>query len=97
MTDPGNRRPSPDRPELPESYGVPESGDRMLSWEHVSRRMREARDYWLASVRPDGRPHTVPVWGVWLDDTIHFGRGREKRKARNLAANPGAVLHAESG
>lgn len=35
--------------------------------------------------------------GVWLDDTIHFGGGRETRKARNLAANPEAVVHAESG
>jgi hypothetical protein len=39
----------------------------------------------------------VPVWGVWLDETFHFGGGRDTRKARNLAANPEVVVHTESG
>jgi general stress protein 26 len=59
--------------------------------------MRRARNYWLVTVRPGGAPHAVPVWGVWLGGRIHFGGGRETRKARNLAANPDAVVHLESG
>lgn len=82
---------------MPVSYGVPESGDGLLSWEHVAGRMREARDYWLVTVRPDGRPHAVPVWGVWLSDTIHFGGDRTTRKAKNIAENPSVVVHAEDG
>lgn len=97
MTNRGYGTPNPDRPELPESYGVPETIDGVLSWEHVVRRMSESRNYWLATVRRDYRPHAVPVWGVWLDDTIHFGGGRGTRKARNLSVNSGAVVHAESG
>ena len=50
--------------------------------------MSGPRNYWVATVRPDGRLHAVPVWGVWLNGTFHFGGGRRTRKARNLAVNP---------
>ena len=85
------------RPEIPESYGIPKGGEGMLSWGHVVERMSVARNYWLATVRPDGRPHSVPVWGVWVEDRLHFGGGRSTRKARNLVANPNVVAHSESG
>ena len=85
------------RPEIPGSYGVPTGGEGMLPWGHVVERMSVARNYWLASVRPDGRPHSVPVWGVWVGDRLHFGGGRSTRKARNLAENPNVVAHSESG
>ena len=68
-----------------------------FSWNHVSERMKAARNYWIGATRPDGRPHVTPVWGVWLDDTFYFGAGRNSRKARNLAANPAIVVHLESG
>ena len=85
------------RPRMPESYGVPESVEGILPWDYVVGRMGEARNYWLSTVRPDGRPHAVPVWGVWVDETFHFGGGGTTRKARNLAANPNVVAHCESG
>jgi hypothetical protein len=85
------------RPAIPKSYGVPKGRDGMISWEHVVERVSVARNYWLATVRPDGRPHAVPVWGVWVDDRLHFGGGRSTRKARNLASNPNVVAHSESG
>ena len=85
------------RPEIPESYGIPRGKEGMLPWSHVRERMSVARNYWLATVRPDGRPHSVPVWGVWVEDRLHFGGGRSTRKARNLAANPNVVAHSESG
>jgi hypothetical protein len=85
------------RPEIPESYGVPRGGEGMLPWSHVGERMSASRNYWLATVRPDGRPHSVPVWGVWVEDRLHFGGGRSTRKARNVASNPSVVAHSESG
>ena len=45
----------------------------MLSWDHVQERMAEARNYWVATVRPDGRPHATPVWGLWVDGAFYFG------------------------
>ena len=51
-------------------------------------RLTVAHDYWLATVRPDGAPHVMPVWGVWLDGRVWFSSGLLSRKARNLAADP---------
>jgi Pyridoxamine 5'-phosphate oxidase len=89
--------PIAERPDIERSYGIPESPEGMLSFDHVRDRMDRSRTYWLTTVRADGRPHAVPVWGVWLDDRMHFGGGGTTRKARNLARNPAVVLHTESG
>lgn len=87
----------PGRPEIPESYGVPKDAEGTLAWEDVGRLLSGARNYWISTVRPDGRPHAVPVWGVWVDGAFHFGGGRTTRKAKNIAQNPGVVAHSESG
>jgi hypothetical protein len=69
----------------------------MLPWSHVVERMTTARNYWVGTTRPDGRPHAVPVWGVWVDGTFYHGGGPDTRKARNLDHNPALVVHLESG
>ena len=63
----------------------------------IETRLREARNYWLTTTRADGRPHAMPVWGVWLDGALWFGTGLESVKGRNLARDPRAVVHLESG
>jgi nitroimidazol reductase NimA-like FMN-containing flavoprotein (pyridoxamine 5'-phosphate oxidase superfamily) len=80
-----------------DSYGIPESDSGMLSWDHVVQRVTPSRNYWLATVWPGGRPHTLPVWGVWVDGRLHFGGGRGTRKAKNLVANPHVSIHLEDG
>ncbi len=57
-------------------------------------RLGTANNYWVATTRPDGRPHSAPVWGVWLDDGLWFGAMGQK--VRNLAALPYAVIHLDS-
>ncbi|MBI3966464.1 MAG: pyridoxamine 5'-phosphate oxidase family protein [Chloroflexi bacterium] len=79
------------------SYGISTELEGMLPWRFVSEQMTTSRNYWIATTRPDGRPHVAPVWGVWVDDAFYFGTGRTSRKARNLAANPALVVHLESG
>jgi hypothetical protein len=88
--------PAAERPDFEKSYGVPDTPDGLLPFDHVRRRLDESRTYWLATVRPDGRPHAVPVWAVLLGDRMHFGGGGTTRKARNLAANRAVVLHTDS-
>jgi hypothetical protein len=44
--------------------------------------------FFLATVRPDGRPHSAGVGAVWVDDTLYFVSGPGTLKSRNLAANP---------
>jgi pyridoxine/pyridoxamine 5'-phosphate oxidase len=63
----------------------------------VSERLTSARTYWVGTTRPDGRPHTAPVWGVWMDEAFTFATARDSRKGRNLAANPALVVHLDSG
>ncbi len=79
---------------LPESYGKP---DRVLAWPEVEQKLVESKTYWLATTRPDGRPHSVPVDGVWLDGAIYFGGEPDTVHIRNLSADPRAVVHTESG
>ena len=47
---------------------------------------------WLATVRPDGRPHLVPVLSFWVDGAFHVLAGEGTRKARNLAADGHCVI-----
>ncbi len=75
-------------------YGILDErgGTGLLPWSWANERLSASHDYWLATVRPDGRPHVSPVWGVWLDGAVWFSSSGESRKARNLAANPHAVI-----
>jgi nitroimidazol reductase NimA-like FMN-containing flavoprotein (pyridoxamine 5'-phosphate oxidase superfamily) len=92
---PGEPRAS--RPQMPEGYGVPRGARGMLPWSHASDLLASAKNYWVATVRPDGRPHTVPVWGNWIDGTFYVGAGPETRRGRNLASNPAMSVHIEKG
>lgn len=44
--------------------------------------------FFVATVRPNGRPHSAGVGAVWVDNALYFKSGPETRRARNLAANP---------
>lgn len=71
------------------------SGERLASL--LVQRLAEARNYWLATTRPDGRPHVTPLWGVWADNAFFCQGAPSSRWILNLNANPAAALHLESG
>jgi uncharacterized pyridoxamine 5'-phosphate oxidase family protein len=56
-------------------------------WPRASQELRDAQVYWLATVRPDGRPHVTPLLGVFRDGALYFCTGPTERKAQNLAHN----------
>ncbi len=85
-----------DRPEMPEGYGVKPDGA-FLSWMTVEQRLIESLHYWLSTTGPDGAPHVVPRWGVWLDETFWYDGSPKTRHARNLETNTACALHLESG
>jgi general stress protein 26 len=58
------------------------------AWEDVERVLTDAQLYWIITVRTDGRPHAVPLVGVWRDGAFAFCTGAEEQKQRNLDANP---------
>jgi PPOX class probable F420-dependent enzyme len=78
-------------------YGIVDAdqGSGLLPWSWAEQRLASARNYWLATVRPDGRPHAMPVWGVWLDRCLWFSSSLGSRKIRNLRGNPNCVATTE--
>ncbi|MEX0864343.1 MAG: pyridoxamine 5'-phosphate oxidase family protein [Acidimicrobiia bacterium] len=88
--------PTVDLPRLPPGY-IPEPSMVYLSWAEVEDRLREALHYWVSTTRPNGNPHVVPRWGVWLDGSFWYDGSPETRHALNLSENPHCVLHLESG
>ena len=92
-------QPKADRPFAP-GYGIvgPEDGKGLLPWGWVAGKMNPCRTFWLATIHPDhGRPHVMPVWGVWLDDAFFFSTGRKSRKGQNLAANAACTVTNDDG
>ncbi len=87
------------RPDVPRSYGLAEarSGKDLLDWSFVDSRMAASRNYWVASTTLGGKPHVVPVWGIWSEGAFYFATDRQSRKARNIRDNPEVVIHLESG
>ena len=46
----------------------------------------------LATVLPDGSPHTVPLWVDTRGDQVVFLTGPDSQKARNLRRDPRVAL-----
>lgn len=82
--------PTASRPHMPGYISAGSKG--LLAWTWAERRLRNSREYWIATTRPDGAPHVMVVWGLWWDETFCFSTGRQSRKARNLDANPRCVI-----
>src|SRR5215813_698320 len=86
------------RPHMP-GYGILDAhdGEGLLPWEWALERLTVSHNYLLSTTRPDGRPHVMPVWGLWLEGAFYFGTDRRSRKSRNLTENPAIAVHLESG
>jgi hypothetical protein len=78
-------------------YGVDTPSWEPLPWSWAVERLTANRNFWVVTVAGDGRPHALPVWGVWDDSEgrFAFSCAPRARKARNLAANPQAVIMTE--
>lgn len=94
------RLPVPHRPRIPQAYGQARADappQSLLTWPAVEEWLVKARTYWLTTTCPDGRPHAVPLWGVWADGALGFSTGAETATARNLASNNSALAHPGNG
>jgi nitroimidazol reductase NimA-like FMN-containing flavoprotein (pyridoxamine 5'-phosphate oxidase superfamily) len=52
----------------------------------------EQRTPFLATTRPDGRPHVAGIGALWDGGKAYFVSGATTRKSRNLAHNPSCSL-----
>jgi Pyridoxamine 5'-phosphate oxidase len=48
--------------------------------------------HFLATVRPDGRPHIAGVGALWVDGKFYFVSGAGTRKSKNLAERADCVI-----
>jgi len=76
-------------------YGLPKGSKGLLPWSWAEQRLKKSHNYWITTVKPDGSPHTMVVWGLWKDGRFLFSTGSKSRKARNLAQNTNCVVCTE--
>ncbi len=87
--------PKVSRPQFPKGYV--DNPASYVDWSWVAAELTDSKNYWLCSVRPDGRPHVVPRWAVYLDGKIYYDGSPETRHAQNIMDNPHVSVHLESG
>jgi len=65
--------------------------------EKVSPKLEQQKNIWMATVRPDGRPHLVPIWFVWADKKVWVSTGSDTVKVENLLQNDRISVALENG
>jgi hypothetical protein len=83
------------RPKFPEGYVDNPISE--VPWEYIEEKLTAAKHYWMCSVRPNGRPHVVPRWAVYLDGKLYYDGSPETRHARNILENPNTTVNLEDG
>ncbi|WP_165368020.1 pyridoxamine 5'-phosphate oxidase family protein [Phytoactinopolyspora endophytica] len=67
-----------------------------LDWAKVTERLSRGGRYWLATVRPDGSPHVMPVFAVWSASAMYVVSKDSARKSRNLDSDGRCVITTEA-
>ncbi len=88
-----SRSPKATRPHMP-GY-LSKTKNALLPWKWAEDRLKRSRQYWIATTRPDGRPHVMVIWALWLDGFLYFSTGSASQKARNLAGNSHCTICTE--
>ena len=60
-------------------------------------RLQTDRNVWLATVRPNGKPHLIPIWFVWHNDKFYICTEGSSVKIKNIQANPCVSVSLEDG
>jgi nitroimidazol reductase NimA-like FMN-containing flavoprotein (pyridoxamine 5'-phosphate oxidase superfamily) len=71
--------------------------DLSLPKEELDAFLARERTVRVATVDADGRPHVVPLWFVWVDDTLFVNTTQGNRSVRNLEANANAAAVVDDG
>lgn len=68
----------------------------LISWSRALEALESAEPRtqtpFLATTRPDGRPHVAAVGALWDGGKVYFVSGSGTRKSRNLAQNANCVI-----
>ncbi|MBA2633686.1 MAG: pyridoxamine 5'-phosphate oxidase family protein [Chloroflexi bacterium] len=68
-----------------------------LEWQAAVAKFEEGGWFWLATVRPNGRPHAMPCFAAWSGSSFFVASKGSARKSRNLDANGSCVLTKDVG
>jgi general stress protein 26 len=81
---------------MPE-YGVDTPQWHGLPWSWAAERLERSRNLWVVTASATGRPHALPVWGVWDDATpgFMFSCAPRARKVADIDANPQVCVMAD--
>ena len=63
-----------------------------LATARIRRFLEEEPIVWLSMVRPDGRPHLVPIWFWWDGEAVLIFSKPNAQKIRNLRGRPDVML-----
>lgn len=66
----------------------------LMAWSAAAEQLAALPKYWLATGRASGRPHVMPVMGVWLGGTLTVSCRPSSVKARNLLRGGHCVVTA---
>lgn len=90
----GPKKATAGKAQAPEHKNLDIYGAKPIAWSRALKQLESssAGTFWLATTRPDGRPHVAGIGALWLDGKIYFVSGAGTRKSRNLAANPSCVF-----
>lgn len=69
----------------------------VIPWADIRQRIETGSTHWLTTVRPDGRPHIVPMGPAWMDGALYFTTGQGTRKGENLEHNPHCAIAVANG
>lgn len=74
-----------------------QGSSRPVAWTEVAERLAGGGWFWLATVRPDGAPHVMPVFAAWSESVFYVASKDTARKSRNLAADGRCVVSSDKG
>jgi hypothetical protein len=90
------QEPKASRPHWPDALqNPPDATSGLKPWAWALEHLKNSHNYWIATSRPDGRPHLMVVWGVWWEDAFWFSTGPRTRKAKNLTSQAHCVVGTE--
>ncbi|MDE3169071.1 MAG: pyridoxamine 5'-phosphate oxidase family protein [Acidobacteriota bacterium] len=90
------KQPEPIASRLASPGSTPSHGKKgLLTWKWAEERLIKRRNFCIATVRKDGSPHVMIIWGLWFNRVMYFSTGPRSQKALNLEQNPNCVICAD--
>ena len=85
------------RPKFPEKWHVPNDPKLWITWGHANNKLVREKVYWISTASLRGRPHAVPIWGIWKKNKFYFETDPKSVKGKNLSNNQSLVFHIQDG